>query len=226
MYVTNYLTNHRVTKASVIALLLMLSACSPHSSQTQSSAASAAPATSASPAAPASSTTADSEERDEAGGNSGTPVSASKAQPSDGSHRGPRVKGIQLGDSLDDVKKEVAGLLPGARCELRAVNATTYPLYCDGAVLAGLEFESARLSSISMTSLLTANVFGTMPLKDFVQNFVSAYGIPRMEPQTGATGREYLAYRDESGWEVDIFADKTFLLKVISTPAQQASKFN
>ncbi|WP_133647756.1 hypothetical protein [Paraburkholderia flava] len=220
------ITNCRAMKPLAFALLLMLAACSQHASQTESSVASAVPASGAPPDAPAAASVANSEERDKADEN-GTPgVASSSAQSSDGIHRGPRIKGMQLGDSLEEVRRQVEGLIPNTRCELRTVSATIHPLYCDGVVLAGLEFESGRLSSLSMTSLLVQSVFGVMPLKEFVQNFASAYDIPRMEPQTGANGVEYLSYRNESGWEVDIFADATFLLKAIPTAAQQTGKFN
>lgn len=222
-----YTTNHHATKSLALAFLLILAACSPHASQTETPAASAVPASGTPPTAPAaSSAAASSEERDEADESSEMPATASKAQPSDASHRGPRIKGIQLGDSLNDVQSEVKGLWPDGQCELRTVNETIHPFYCDGVFMAGTEFNSGRLSNLYVTPLLSERLFGNMRVKDFVQNFASAYGVPSMEAQTGPTGRDYLLYRDDSGWEVTIFDDNSFDVKAVATPGEQTKSFN
>ena len=228
MYLTIPSAYRGLATSAGVALLLVLAACSQHASETEASATPASSVTSAAPAvSPASPAETAKDEQDEANESSGSPAATTKtAAKSDSWHRGPRIKGIQLGDSLEEVMNEVKRLSTDVHCQLRAVNASLYPLYCDGTVMGGLEFDSGHLSSISITGVLSENIFGSMPLKDFVRNFASAYGIPRMDAQTGTSGAEYLAYRDDGGWEVDIFANKTFLLKGIATSAQQASKFN
>ena len=152
-------------------------------------------------------------------------AAAEQAQP-DTWHRGPRIKGIQLGDSMDDVRREVKGLWPDGQCELRTVNETIHPFYCGGVFMAGTEFNSGRLSNLYVTPLLSEHLFGNMRVKDFVQNFASAYGVPSMEAQTGPTGRDYLLYRDDSGWEVTIFDDNSFDVKAVATPGEQTKSFN
>jgi hypothetical protein len=220
------------TRFLAAALPLIFAACSPHPSSDASAAtpAASAPAVSASSATSVSAPVgASDDERDEANENGGNPASKlAPASPSDATTRGPRIKGIGLGDSPDDVHKALVALLPvGGPCQ---VSPDAARVVCDGIaqqLQGSFTFESGHLSGYKFYSYLSSLAFGRMPFKDFTQNFMDAYGIPRMDPaQDNPMFSQYLRYRDASGWETGIYPDNTFYLKAIATATQQAKSFN
>lgn len=224
-----YTTNRRAMKPLAFAFLLMLAACSPHASQTESSAASAVPASSTPPAAPAaSSATAATEARDEADENGAPLVAASEAQPSDGIHRGPRVKGIALGETPEQVHTALVAMLPaGTPC---TVSPDAERVDCKGLAQSqqgAFRYQDGHLTEFKLYSGLSTLVFGDMPSADFVQGYMNAYGIPRMDPaQDNPMFSPYLRYRDDSGWETGVYADNTFYVRAIETAQARTQKFN
>lgn len=227
--------------AVMLALSLLLTACSEHPTTTTSadsaSTSSATPATISAPPATSATTTpaasATENEKDEADENGAPAAKVEKTfAPSDKVHRGPRVKGIQLGDSLEDVKHEFSALLNNPACTVydasQSLGAGIYAGICnsDGVILAAMTFVGGRLSILTFGSALVNQTFGSLPSKVFVQNFMSAYSIPDMNPEDGPNNELRLAYRDRSGWEADVFPDNSFTLKTTDTAAQQASRFN
>lgn len=204
--------------------LLALSACSQHSSQTDTSPASAPGATASSPAAqqPASADKA-ADRPDEAGENGGA-----KPQQSAASSYGPRIKGIALGESPDEVHQALSALLPvGNPCQ---VSTDAVRVVCEGTaqrLQGSFTYESGKLSSFKFYAALTSLAFGQMPFNNFTQNFMKAYNISRMDPsQDNPALSQYLRYRDENGWEVGIYPDNTFYVKGVATANQQAKSFN
>lgn len=206
--------------------LLALSACSQRSSQTDTNPPSAPGAAASSPAAqqPASADKA-ADQPDEAGENGGA-----KPQPqqSAASSYGPRIKGIALGESPDEVHQALSALLPvGNPC---LVSTDAARVVCEGTaqrLQGSFTYESGKLSSFKFYAALTSLVFGQMPFNDFAQNFTKAYNIPRMDPaQDNPALSQYLRYRDDSGWEVGVYPDNTFYVKSVATASQQAKSFN
>lgn len=206
--------------------LLALSACSQRSSQTDTNPPSAPGATASSPAAqqPASADKA-ADQPDEAGENGGA-----KPQPqqSAASSYGPRIKGIALGESPDEVRQALSALLPvGNPCQ---VSTDAVRVVCEGTaqrLQGSFTYESGKLSSFKFYAALTSLAFGQMPFNDFAQNFMKAYNIPRMDPaQDNPALSQYLRYRDDSGWEAGIYPDNTFYVRSVVTASQQAKSFN
>lgn len=108
---------HRVRTPFVLALLTALAACSPHSSQQDTKTASApATVTASAPAAepaPASSAPVQKETQ-EAGEDGQNPEKSDQAeQPAADRGRGPRIKGIRIGDSMAQARSAVAVLVNG-----------------------------------------------------------------------------------------------------------------
>lgn len=226
------MTHTSTSRFLAAALPLIFAACSQHPSSDASAATSATPAPVASAPSGTSASTpvgASGDERDEADENGGNPAATSApASPSDATTRGPRIKGIALGDTPDDVHKALVALLPASGpCQ---VSPDAARVVCDGIaqqLQGSFTFESGHLSGYKFYSYLSSVAFGRMPFKDFTQNFMDAYGIPRMDPaQDNPMFSQYLRYRDASGWETGIYPDNTFYLKAIATATQQAKSFN
>ncbi|WP_027798859.1 hypothetical protein [Paraburkholderia dilworthii] len=224
-------------KSLLIALLLPLAACSPRVSQdaskTDAPAAASAPfAVSSSistASASSSSTTSVPEESDEATEHSGEPQVAPAAKANnEGSQSGPRIKGIALGQTAEQVHEALVALLPvGSACQASPDAAR---VVCEGIpqrLQGAFAFESGRLTAFKFYSYLSSVAFGRMSFNDFTNNFMNAYGIARMEPaQDNPMFSQYLRYRDDSGWEAGIYPDNTFYVKSVATASQQAKSFN
>jgi len=224
-------------KSLLVALLLPLVACSPDVSQdaskTDAPAAASAPLAGSSSnssafASPASTTSA-TEESDEATEHSGEPqvTSAAKAN-TGGSQTGPRIKGIALGQTAEQVSEALVALLPvGGACQA-SPDATR--VICEGVpqqLQGTFTYESGKLSGFKFYSYLSSVAFGRMSFNDFTNNFMNAYGIARMEPaQDNPMFSQYLRYRDDSGWEAGIYPDNTFYVRSVATASQQAKSFN
>ncbi|MCA8088982.1 hypothetical protein [Burkholderia cenocepacia] len=215
---------------SLIALtavsLLTLSACSRHSSQTDTPTAASVPVANA-PASPSSaaSPAASNEQPDEAN-ESGAPSAQAASKLVNAS--GPRIKGIVLGDSPDEVRQALSELLPvGNPCQY---SADAVRVVCENTaqrLQASFTYESGKLTGFKFYSAFTGLIFGQMPFNDFTQNFMKAYNIPRMDPaQDNPALSQYLRYRDDSGWEIGIYPDNTFYVKSVVTASQQAKSFN
>lgn len=206
--------------------LLTLGACSKQSSQTDTSPASASGAVASAPAAqqPASADKA-MDKPDDAGENG---EAKPRSQQSAVSSYGPRIKGIALGESPDEVRQALGALLPvGNPCQ---VSTDAVRVVCEGTaqrLQGSFTYESGKLSSFKFYSALTSLAFGQMPFNDFTQNFMKAYSIPRMDAaQDNPALSQYLRYRDDSGWEAGIYPDNTFYVKSVATASQQAKSFN
>lgn len=225
--------------------LLMLGACSQHSSQTDSASAPAsaptAAASSPAPSQPASNSTAadQQDEADESGGTKPVP------QQSASSASGPRIKGIALGDSSDVVRAAVTALIPqGSPCHVDEktdasnpfLNLTIHTPYgialnCGTAAtqpnyVAVFEFKDRALTAFTFGTDLSVSAFnaGQMSAKDFAQTFIDAYSIPRLDP---SENQQYMTYRDpDHGWAVDLFQDKSFKVYAVATASQQTKSFN
>jgi len=224
-------------KSLLVALLLPLAACSPHVSQdasktdapTANSAPLAGSSSISSASASSSSTTSAAEESDEATEHSGEPQTAPAAKANnEGSRIGPRIKGIALGQSAEQVHEALVALLPiGNPCQ---VSADAVRVVCEGTAqqLQGtFTYESGKLSGFKFYSYLSSVAFGGMSFNDFTSNFMKAYDIPRMDPaQDNPMFSQYLRYRDDSGWEAGIYRDNTFYVKSVATASQQAKSFN
>jgi hypothetical protein len=235
LYLKRNLTmKNRTTRSTTVArsvslawLLFALAACSKHpASDADSAAASTSPTAASVPtaqaAAPTSGTTEQSNEANENGDSKPQPEQSSASTSS------PRIKGIALGESPDEVHQALSTLLPpGNPCQVSPDAAT---VSCDGIAqqLQGrFTYASGKLSSFKFYSALTSLVFGQMPFNDFTQNFMKAYNIPRMDPaQDDPALSQYLRYRDDRGWEVGIYPDNTFYVKGVATASQQAKSFN
>lgn len=227
----------RGMKSLLVALLLPLAACSPHLSQdaskTDAPAAASAPLAGSSSisSAPASSssTTSVPEESGEATEHSGEPQAAPAPKANnEGSQTGPRIKGIALGQTAEQVHEALVALLPaGGACQASPDAAR---VVCEGIpqrLQGSFAFESGRLTAFKFYSYLTNVAFGRMSFNDFTNNFMTAYAVPRMDPaQDDPSFSQYLKYRDDSGWEVGIYPDNTFYVKSLPTASQQAKSFN
>ncbi|WP_144030065.1 hypothetical protein [Burkholderia sp. AU16741] len=205
--------------------LLVLTACSQHSSQTDTSPPASGPEATGSPPAAQQPASADkaADQRDEAGENGG----AKPQQPAASSY-GPRIKGIALGESPDEVRQALSALLPaGNPCQY---SADAVRVVCENTaqrLQASFTYEAGKLTGFKFYSAFSGLAFGQMPFNDFTQNFMKAYNIPRMDPaQDNPALSQYLRYRDDSGWEAGIYPDNTFYVKGVATVSQQAKSFN
>lgn len=227
--------------------LLVLGACTQHSTQTDSgSALASAPNVVASaPAAPQSASADGVADEPKEANENGDAKSQSQPQQPSASSSGPRVKGIALGDSPDTVRAAVTALIPqGSKCHIDekknadnpflnllihtpygiALNCGTAPTQPDYVAL--FEFKDNELSTFTVGADLSASAFkaGRMSAKDFAQTFIDAYSIPRLDP---SENQQYLTYRDaDRGWAVDLFPDKSFKVYWVATANQQAKSFN
>jgi hypothetical protein len=226
-------TGIRAQTSLLLALPLILAACSRHSPvgydapTTTASAAIQSSSPAPVPSAPVSgAATNEHDEADENGG--GMPVTASPSTRSDSAMHGPRIKGIELGDSPEDVRKALGELLPaGSPCQ---ISPDAEQVTCDGIpqqLQGRFTYESGRLVGYKFYSYLTSLTFGRMSFEDFTRNFMSAYGVPRMDPaQDDPMFSQYLRYRDDGGWEVGIYPDNAFYVKSALSASQQAKSFN
>ncbi|MCT7313252.1 hypothetical protein N5J06_19945 [Ralstonia sp. CHL-2022] len=232
-----YSVIHRVGNPLVLALLTALAACSPHSSQQETKAASA-PTTASTPVtepAPASSAPVqkDSQERGEDGQDPEKFVQAEK--PEAGQGRGPRVKGVRIGDSMTQARSAVAalanGLPPNERCRITDdiisyEGDSAFGIRCGTQDQAWLIFKGGRLLRFKFSPYLVSLVFGSMPFKEFAQTFIDAYHIPRLDPMANMGG-QYLGYKDDAqGWMVFVYPNNSFAVETAQTEAQRAKHFN
>ncbi|AXW24577.1 hypothetical protein [Ralstonia solanacearum] len=228
---------HRVQNPLILALLIALAACSPHTSQQEAGAASA-PAASRTPAAvpkEASSAVAPKESQ-EAGEDGQDPEkSVQAAQRETGQGRGPRVKGVRIGDSMEQARSAVAalvnGLPPNERCKITDdimsyEGDSAFGIRCGAQDQAWLIFKSGRLLRFKFSPYLVSQVFGSMPFKEFAQTFIDAYHIPRLDPMANMGG-QYLGYKDDvQGWMVFVYPNNSFAVETAQTGAQRAKHFN
>jgi len=169
-------------------------------------------------------------------------------------NRGPRIKGIALGDSPDQVKQALAALVPescdkcliqtpevststGLDPRTRTVIVVNRPMAINpslNASIASFEFDGEqRLIVLDISGGLAGFDAGwvdqlfnatNMTLQEFAQTFIDTYGIPKLDPTEDGQG---LTYRDsEQGWQLMIGKDKTLILKIVETSKQQAKSFN
>ena len=232
-----YSAIRRVSNPLVLALLTALAACSPHSSQQETKAASA-PATANAPVAesvPASSASVQKESL-EAGEDGQDPEKSAQAEkPEAGQGRGPRVKGVRIGDSMAQARSAaaalVSGLPPNERCKITDdimsyEGDSAFGIRCGTQDQAWFIFKSGRLLRFQFSPYLVSKVFGSMPFKEFAQTFINAYHIPRLDPMANMGG-QYLGYKDDAqGWLVAVYPNNSFAVETAQTGAQRAKSFN
>ena len=228
---------NRVRNPFVLALLAALTACSPHSSQQETRAASA-PATASAPVAelaPASSASVQ-KESPEAGEDGQNPEKFAQAElPGAAQGRGPRVKGVRIGDSMAQARSAVAalvkGLPPNERCKItddimNYEGDSAFGIRCGTQDQAWFIFKGDRLLRFKFNPYLVSQVFGSMPFKEFAQTFIDAYHIPRLDSMANMGG-QYFGYKDDSqGWAVFVYPNNSFAVETAQTEAQRAKSFN
>lgn len=225
------MTHTTTTRFLAAALPLIFAACSQHpSSDTNAAtpAASAPPVSASSAAAASAPVPTPADEADEKDENGGSTAAASAPSQSDPATHGPHIKGIALGQTPEQVHAALTAMLPpGTPC---TISPEATQLVCDGTAqpLQGtFRFEAGHLSEFKFYSALSSLTFGRMPSSDFVQAFMSAYGIPRMDPaQDNPMFSAYLRYRDDSGWEAGVYPDNTFYVRAVETAQARTQKFN
>ncbi|MCX4166315.1 MULTISPECIES: hypothetical protein [Paraburkholderia] len=219
------ITYSRCLLAVTAITLLALAACSKQPASNVNAVAASAPTVAASTPTVQTAASAATERPDETDENGGSTRPTAQSQ---GSASGPRIKGIALGESPDEVHQALSTLLPvGNPCQ---VSPDAVRVVCESTaqqLQGSFVYESGKLTSFKFYSGLTTLVFGQMPFNDFVQNFMKAYDIGHMDPaQDNPMFSQYLRYRDDSGWEAGIYPDNTFYVKSIATASQQAKSFN
>lgn len=232
-----YSAIRRVSNPLVLALLTALAACSPHSSQQETRAASAPATASASVAesVPASSASVQNESP-EAGEDGQNPEKSAQAeQPEAGQGRGPRVKGVRIGDPMAQARSAVAalvsGLPPVERCKITDdimsyEGDSAFGIRCGTQDQAWFIFKGDRLLRFKFNPYLVSKVFGSMPFKEFAQTFIDAYHIPRLDSMANMGG-QYFGYKDDTqGWMVFVYPNNSFAVETAQTGAQRAKSFN
>lgn len=232
-----YSVLHRVRTPFVLALLTALAACSPHSSQKETKAASV-PATASAPIAEPAHASSAPVQKDfaEAGGDSQDPEKLAQVdQPEASEGRGPRVKGVRIGDSMAQAHSAVAalvsGLPPNERCKITDdimsyEGDSAFGIRCGTQDQAWLVFKGGRLLRFKFSPYLVSQVFGSMPFKEFAQTFIDAYHIPRLDPMANMGG-QYLGYKNDlQGWVVFVYPNNSFAVETAQTEVQRAKSFN
>lgn len=233
----NHLLRHLVQKSLIAVLVVALAACSPKSSQPGTRNASEPPAGSVPVAesAPVSSTPVQ-KESPEAGEDGQNPEKSAKAeQPEAGQGRGPRVKGVRIGDSMAQARSAVAalvnGLPPNEHCKvtddiMSYEGDSAFGIRCGTQDQAWFIFKGDRLLRFKFNPYLVSQVFGSMPFKEFAQTFIDAYHIPRLNSMANMGG-QYFGYKDDTqGWMVFVYPNNSFAVETAQTGAQRAKSFN
>lgn len=234
---TNQLPHHFVQKSLIVVLLGAFAACSPTPSQNKVATASASPATSAA-AKPTAATSAPpkKDEQEGQGEDDKDPEKSVQAeQPESTQGRGPRVKGIRIGDPMAQARSAVTalvnGLPPNEYCKITDdimsyEGDSAFGLRCGTLDQAWFIFKSGRLLRFQFSPYLVSKVFGSMPFKEFAQTFIDAYHIPRLDPMANMGG-QYLGYKDDvQGWMVAVYPNNSFAVETAQTGAQRAKSFN
>lgn len=240
--------NLSLASAALVLTTVALSACDNPSSSNQNQSASSDPAsasasdqTQAAASTPASAATATT------GDGNFTVPSSSVTAPStstksddtsrqEDSSESPTIKGLALGETpaqVTDAMRNLASVNPSC-----TMNSLGNYFSCEPEVEGSMYFPSGtfnydsngKLISMSINSMLSDKLFGSMSPTDFKKNFTQAYNIPNLEVVTDDPNNPnpIYRYRDQrNGWEILIGSENNgFVVERIATANQVAKQFN
>ena len=234
---THHSPHHFVQKSLIAVLLVAFAACSPSPSQNKVATASASPATSAAAKPTAATSVPPKKDEQQGQGEDGQDPekSVQTEQPEASQGRGPRVKGVRIGDSMAQTRSAAAalvnGLPPNEHCKITDdimsyEGDSAFGIRCGTQDQAWFIFKGDRLLRFKFSPYLVSKVFGSMPFKEFAQTFIDAYHIPRLDPMANMGG-QYLGYKDDSlDWAVFVYPNNSFAVETAQTGAQRAKSFN